>query len=322
MHTDSGPPVLSVVIPVYNEESVLHILHDRLQTVLSQLHVSYEIVFIDDGSQDQTVQLIKALRSTHPEIGLVKLSRNFGKEVALSAGLHASRGEAVIVLDADLQDPPELIPDMLKAWKAGVDIVIMKRRSRLGEHWFKRWSAHVFYRLLNKMSDVPIPEDVGDFRLMSRRATDALNSITESNRYMKGLFAWIGFEQTIMLYDRAPRAAGVAKQNYTKLFGLAFQAMTSFSVKPLRIASLLGVLCALFAFLLMLFYLVKTFFYGESVRGFPTLIVALFLLGGLQLLGIGILGEYLGKMFIETKRRPLYLVDEQLRSHPGPPPSP
>jgi glycosyltransferase involved in cell wall biosynthesis len=270
---------------------------------------------VDDGSQDASVEIIKAFRQSDTSVGLVKLSRNFGKEIALTAGLHATRGDCVVVLDADLQDPPELIPQMVAAWQDGADVVNMRRNSRAGETLFKKWSAHSYYRILNKLSDVTIPEDVGDFRLMSRKVIQALNALPESNRYMKGLFAWVGFTQVTQLYDRDARAAGLVKQNYPKLMALALEGITSFSVKPLRIISLVGLMCALIAFGLTAFYLLKAIFMGDSVRGFPTLIVSLFFLGGLQLVGMGILGEYLGRMFIETKRRPLYFIDEQLHSH-------
>lgn len=306
--------LLSVVIPAFNEAAVLPSLHRRLASVLGDLRVPYEIIFVDDGSTDATAELIKQLRLNDAGIGLVKLSRNFGKELALSAGLQCAGGDCVVIIDADLQDPPELIPAMLTAWLDGADVVNMRRRQRAGETWFKKFSAHAFYRLLNRLSDVPIPEDVGDFRLLSRRALDALNTLPERNRYMKGLFAWVGFCQVTLLYDRDPRAAGSGKQNYLKLWSLAAEGITSFSVTPLRIASLTGLLSAGAAFVMTLFYIVKTFVFGDVVQGFPTLIVAVLLLGGLQLLGIGILGEYLGRMFMETKRRPLYLIEEQLPS--------
>jgi glycosyltransferase involved in cell wall biosynthesis len=254
------------------------------------------------------------MRKSDPCISLIKLSRNFGKEVALSAGLQGARGDCAIVIDADLQDPPELIPAMIAAWREGADMVNMRRRSRAGESGFKRWSAHLFYRTLNRLSDVTIPEDVGDFRLISRRALDALNALPESNRYMKGLFAWVGYRQMTLEYDRDARFAGAVKQNYFKLWALAVEGITSFSVKPLRLASLMGILISSISFILMVFYALKTLMIGESVKGFPTLIVALFFLGGIQLLGIGILGEYMGRMFIESKRRPLYFVDEMQHS--------
>jgi glycosyltransferase involved in cell wall biosynthesis len=315
MNAAPSDNLISIVIPAYNEEDVLHELHRRLKLVLNTLDMRHEIIYVDDGSKDATVEIIKSFRANDPSVGLIKLSRNFGKEIALTAGLHGTLGDCVIVIDADLQDPPELIPQMVAAWREGAEVVNMRRNSRAGETLFKKWSAHTYYRILNKLSDVPIPEDVGDFRLMSRKVIQALNALPESNRYMKGLFAWVGFQQVTQLYDRDARAAGLVKQNYPKLIGLALEGITSFSVKPLRIISLVGFMCALVAFGMTAFYLLKAIFMGDSVRGFPTLIVSLFFLGGLQLVSIGILGEYLGRMFIETKRRPLYFIDEQLLSH-------
>jgi glycosyltransferase involved in cell wall biosynthesis len=304
--------LLSVVVPAYNEAAVLAILHQRLVSVLAGLDILYEVIYVDDGSTDETADLVKQLRLGDSRIGLVRFSRNFGKEVALTAGLQSARGDCVVLIDADLQDPPELIPAMVSAWLKGADVVNMRRRYRAGETWFKKFSAHVFYRTLNRLTEVPIPEDVGDFRLLSRRAVKALNDLPERNRYMKGLFAWVGFRQVTIVYDRDARAAGPVKQNYAKLLSLAIEGITSFSVIPLRVASLTGVLSAGAAFAMMFFYIIKAVVMGEPVRGFPTLIVAVLLLGGLQLLSMGILGEYLGRMFMETKRRPLYLIDEQI----------
>lgn len=306
------PQLLSVVVPAYNEAQVLSRLHQRLANCLMALGLPYEIIYVDDGSTDQTASIVKQLRLDDPCTGLIKLSRNFGKELALSAGLQKARGDCVVVIDADLQDPPELIGAMVNAWSEGADVVNMRRRHRAGETWLKKFSAHTFYRVLNRLSDVPIPEDVGDFRLLSRRAVDALNALPERSRYMKGLFAWVGFHQMTITYDRHARAAGGAKQNYSKLWTLAIEGITSFSVTPLRAASLMGLVSAGTAFAMTFFYILKTVVLGDTVRGFPTLIVAVLMLGGLQLMSIGILGEYLGRMFMETKRRPLFLIDEEI----------
>ena len=228
----------------------------------------------------------------------------------MSAGLRLARGNAVVVIDADLQDPPELIPEMVQAWGRGADVVNMRRRSRQGETWLKKASAHGFYRVINWLSEVPIPEDVGDFRLLSRRAVEALNLLPERNRFMKGLFAWIGYAQVTLEYDRNARAAGATKWPYFKLFNLAIEGITGFSVVPLRLASYAGFLSAAGAFIYAMVFLVKTLTVGDSVKGFPTLIVTILLLGGLQLMAMGILGEYLGRLVMESKRRPLYLLDE------------
>ncbi|MDP1899994.1 MAG: glycosyltransferase family 2 protein [Rubrivivax sp.] len=301
---------LSVVVPVFNEAQVLPEFHRRLLDVLHGQAIRFEVIYVDDGSRDGSVAVLREFQRSEPAVGVMRLSRNFGKEAALSAGLRAACGACVIVIDADLQDPPELIPEMLRAWQQGHDVVNMHRRSREGETWFKTTSAGLFYGLLNRLSQVPIPEDVGDFRLLSRRAVDALNSMPERNRYMKGLFAWVGFGQLTLDYDRDPRAAGVAKQNYWRLWGLAIDGITSFSIAPLRVASLGGLLAAGLAFALTVFYGVKALLFGDSAQGFPTLIVAILSLGGMNLLAMGVIGEYLGRLFVESKQRPLFVVDE------------
>jgi glycosyltransferase involved in cell wall biosynthesis len=307
----SGPrPTLSVVVPVFNEAEVLPELNRRLFAMLASLEeYGAEVIYIDDGSTDASASVLDALRHAHPAVGVMRLSRNFGKELALSAGLRASSGDCVIVIDADLQDPPELIPAMVTAWEAGHDLVNMRRRSRAGETWLKKLTARLFYRMLNRLSDIPIPADVGDFRLLSRRVVEALNSLPERNRYMKGLFAWVGYSQVTLDYDRAARVAGQPQQTYGRLCTLAIEAITSFSVAPLRLALVTGLAAAAAAFGLTVFYLAKTLLFGDAVTGFPTLIVTILTLGGLNLLGLGVLGEYLGRLFMETKQRPLYLVD-------------
>jgi len=302
-------PALSVVIPVFNEAVVLPQLNARLFAVLHMLDCGAEVIYVDDGSSDATPAVLHALRLAHPTVGVVSLSRNFGKELALSAGLRACAGDAVIVLDADLQDPPELIPQMLAAHREGFDVVNMHRRSRAGETWLKKLTAHLFYRLLNRLSDVPIPADVGDFRLLSRRAVHAINAMPERNRYMKGLFAWVGYRQVTLDYDRDARAAGVARQHYGRLLGLAVEGITSFSIAPLRLALVIGFLAGGTALVMTVFYGLKALLFGDAVAGFPTLIVAVLTLGGFNLIGLGVLGEYLGRLFMETKHRPLYLVD-------------
>lgn len=306
---------LSVVVPVYNEAQVLPSFHRRLAAALDGLG-AVEVLYVDDGSSDATAALLARLRAADPAVGVVRFSRNFGKEVALSAGLRLARGEAVVVIDADLQDPPELIGAMLHQWRSGADVVNMRRRSRAGETWLKRATAHAFYRVINRLSEVPIPEDVGDFRLLSRRAVDALNELPERSRFMKGLFAWIGFRQVTVEYDRAPRAAGRTKWPYWRLWNLAVEGITAFSVAPLRAATCAGLASALSAFAYGLYFVVKTLAAGEEVHGFPTLIVTVLFLGGLQLMALGILGEYVGRLFTESKRRPLYFVDEY---HPAAP---
>jgi polyisoprenyl-phosphate glycosyltransferase len=316
----TGTCLLSIVVPCYNEEAVLPIFHARLQAALAPLAGDWEVIYVNDGSSDGTLGLLAALKLSDPAVGFASLSRNFGKEAAMSAGLRLAGGRAVVMIDADLQDPPELIPEMVRAWQQGADVINMRRRSRQGETWFKKASAHAFYRVINWMSETPIPEDVGDFRLLSRRSVEALNLLPERNRFMKGLFAWIGFAQVTIAYDRHARAAGETKWPYFKLFHFAVEGITGFSVIPLRLASYAGFLSAAGAFIYALAFVVKTMVIGDTVRGFPTLIVTILLLGGLQLMAMGILGEYLGRLFMESKRRPLYLLDQYHppASTPGP----
>ncbi|MBT8080204.1 MAG: glycosyltransferase family 2 protein [Gammaproteobacteria bacterium] len=301
--------LVSVVVPCFNESDGLLGFHQRLSRVLDTITESVEVVYVNDGSVDDTRDVIDALRATDTRVGLVDLSRNFGKETALSAGIDNTRGDAVIVIDADLQDPPEYIPEMLHAYYAGYDVVAMKRGDRSTDTLFKRWSAKCFYKILARLSDVEIPENVGDFRLLSRRAADAVKSMPERNRYMKGLFAFVGFRTLEIEYKRERRDAGNSKWPLFKLLGLALDGITSFSIAPLRIASMAGALVAAGAFLYGLIVLTKTLIFGEPVAGFPTLIIAITFLGGAQLMAIGLLGEYVGRLLIESKQRPLYFVD-------------
>jgi glycosyltransferase involved in cell wall biosynthesis len=305
-------PVLSIVAPAFNEQDGVERFHARLGSVLRTLGCPAEIVYVNDGSTDDTQARLEKLRIGDPRVGIVELSRNFGKEAAMTAGLDAARGDAVIVIDVDLQDPPELIPRLVEEWQRGFDIVQMRRAKRPGESAFKRVCAWVHYRLLNLLSSAPIPVDVGDFRLMSRRAVDAMRLLPERNRYMKGLFAWIGFRQRELVYERAPRVAGATKWPLARLLSLSFDGITAFSTAPLRLASALGAAIAGLSFVFAAWVVTKTLLFGEPVRGFPTLMVTVLFLGGAQLLAIGILGEYLGRMFVETKQRPIYLVNRVL----------
>ena len=304
-------PTLSIVVPFYNEREVLPACVARLEQVLDTLDLDAELVFVDDGSHDGSADLLAAMQPRRADLRLLRLSRNFGKEAAMSAGLAHARGAAVVVLDADLQDPPELIPDMLAQWRAGADVVQMQRRSRAGESWLKRASAHAFYRLLARLSPAPIPLDAGDFRLMSRRAVDALLRLPERNRYMKGLYAWVGLPTAVLQYDRAARHAGRSKWGYAALAGLALEGITSFSTAPLRLATMAGALTALAGGLYCLWIVAKALLFGDPVAGYPSLMALLALLGGMQLLGIGIVGEYVGKTYLEAKQRPLYLIQDE-----------
>jgi glycosyltransferase involved in cell wall biosynthesis len=268
-----------------------------------------EILYVNDGSRDDTVDVIHELQASDPDVGLLNLSRNFGKEAALTAGLDHARGDAVIVMDADLQDPPECIPDMAAAWREGFDVVAMKRADRSSDTAFKRVTASWYYRLLSKLTEVDIPENVGDFRLLSRRAVEALKRLPERSRYMKGLFAWVGFNTIELEYKRDPRFAGDTKLPFLKLLRLAVDGITSFSIAPLRLASVVGGLTAAAAFLYAIIVFVKTMLFGDPVAGFPTMIIMVSFLGGMQLLAIGLLGEYVGRLLVESKQRPHYFVD-------------
>lgn len=302
--------VISVIVPVFNEQEVLPELHRRLSDVLKKLPFQHEIIYINDGSRDGSLDIMMALRQTDPCIVILDLSRNFGKEIAMTAGLDYAKGDAVIVIDADLQDPPELIPELVKRWRENYDIVYAKRIAREGESWFKKATASLFYRLIQRVSRVRIPEDVGDFRLLSRRAVDALGKLREQHRFMKGLFAWIGFRQIAVPYRRDPRFAGETKWNYWKLWNFALEGITSFTIAPLKAAMYSGSLIAVLAFLYAMIIISKTILFGDPVRGYPSLIVVVLFLGGVQLICIGILGEYVGRMFNEVKGRPLYFLNE------------
>lgn len=302
---------LTILIPAYNEEEVLEKLYARLNQVLADLPLyHFEMLFINDGSKDRTLEIIKTLQTKDSRVSYVDLSRNYGKEIAMIAGLDYAAGNAVIIIDADLQDPPELIPKMIQYWESGYDDVYAKRRSRLGETWLKKYSAGTFYKMLQKLSRIPIQENTGDFRLLDKRCVEALKQLRETQRYTKGMFSWIGYNKKEILFDRDPRAAGQTKWNYMSLMDLAIEGITCFSTMPLRFSSALGALISLFAFIYMILIIIKTIVYGESVQGYPSLMVIILFLGGIQLLSLGIIGEYIGRIFNETKRRPLYFVAE------------
>jgi glycosyltransferase involved in cell wall biosynthesis len=305
---------LSVVVPLFNEEAVLPEFHRRLGAVLDTIEADAEIIYVNDGSRDRTMALLTEIHDRDARAAVLELSRNFGKEVAMSAGLDAARGDAVVVIDADLQDPPELIPEMIERWHEGNDVVLMRRKSREQDSWMKKTTARAFYRAMGSIGTIDIPENVGDFRLLSRRAADALRQFPERTRFMKGLFAWIGFPSTEIEYDRDGRVAGKTKWNYWRLWNFALEGITSFSVVPLKLASYAGLLTALVAFGYGIKVIVKTLLYGDPVAGYPTLVVLVLFLGGLQLMALGLIGEYLARMFIEVKQRPLYLVQRHLRS--------
>jgi len=304
-------PLLSIIIAMYNEELVIETCHQRVAAVLDGLNEHCEIIYIDDGSSDSSLKLVDQFTSLKHKIVTIQLSRNFGKEAAMTAGLQAATGQAVILLDADLQDPPELIPEMVDKWKQGFDVVDMQRSERHGESWFKRATAGAFYKLMNMMSDIPMPQNVGDFRLIDRRVVDEVNKLPERTRFMKGLLAWPGFRRTTLQFKRDARQAGDTKWNYSKLLHLAFEGITSFSTKPLRLATIAGLLTSLAAIMTALVVLAKTVFWGDAVAGYPSTIIVMLLLGGIQLLAIGLMGEYVGRLFIEAKQRPLFVTMNQ-----------
>ncbi|MGG5888274.1 glycosyltransferase family 2 protein [Falsiroseomonas sp. HC035] len=309
-------PALSVVVPAYNEQEVLPAFHARLVPVMEGIGLPWEVVYVNDGSRDGTLALMLALRASDARVSVVNLSRNFGKEIALTAGLdHAAADQAVVVIDADLQDPPEVIPDLVAAWQQGFDVAYARRRAREGETWLKKASAAAFYRVMQRIGGkVDLPPDTGDFRLMSRRALDALLALREQHRFMKGLFAWVGFPSTPVLYDRAPRAAGETKWNYWRLWNLSLEGITAFTVGPLKIATYLGLLTAIVALGYGMLIIIRTILYGNPVAGYPSLMAVVLFLGGVQLMTLGIIGEYLGRIFNETKRRPLYIVERHVPS--------
>ncbi len=270
----------------------------------------FEFLFVNDGSRDKTLEIIKDFAKTDHRVAYVNLSRNFGKEIAMIAGLDHVTGDAAVIIDADLQDPPELIPEMIKYWEKGYDDVYARRVSREGETWFKKVSSELFYRILQKSTNIPIQIDTGDFRLLDRRCVEALKQFRESERYTKGMFSWIGFKKKEITYKRDPRAAGESKWNYLKLINLAVDGITSFTTAPLRISAVIGALVSLVAFVFTLIIITKTILFGDPVAGYPSLMAVVLFLGGIQLLSLGIIGEYIGRIFNETKNRPLYFVEE------------
>jgi glycosyltransferase involved in cell wall biosynthesis len=301
-------PTFSVVIPAFNEEAGLAAFHERLVHVMDRLG-PWEAVYVNDGSTDDSLPVLAALQHADNRVAVLNLSRNFGKEIATTAGLDHAGGQAIIVIDADLQDPPEVIPDLVAAWRRGFDMVYAQRRVRAGETRVKRATAHLFYRMMRYAGRVKLPEDAGDFRLMSRRAADAVRQLREQHRFMKGLFAWVGFPSTAVLYDRQPRHAGSSKWSYWRLWNLALEAVTSFTVMPLKVATYLGLFVAVLSVIYGAQVVIKTLVFGNPVAGYPSLMTVILFLGGVQLVTLGIIGEYLGRVFNESKQRPLYIVE-------------
>lgn len=304
-------PQYSIVIPLYNEEAILPLLYQRLQAVLAQLAAPIEVILVNDGSRDRTLELLRQLHQQDTRICYLSLARNFGHQIAVTAGLQYARGQAVIVMDADLQDPPELIPAMVAQWQAGFQVVYARRTQRRQESWFKRLMAYGFYRVLHQLADVEIPADTGDFCLMDRRVVQVLNAMPERGRYLRGLRAWVGFRQTSIPFQRDPRAAGTVKYTFRKSLSLAIDGLVSFSRLPLRLATYLGLLSALMALIMaILVFYWRWFVPNSPLTGFAAIAIAVFFLGAVQLVSIGILGEYVGRIYDEVKGRPLYTLAE------------
>nr|MCR5333977.1 glycosyltransferase family 2 protein [Bacteroidaceae bacterium] len=296
-------------VPCYNEEMSLPLLYPELKSLMdNNTSYEWEVLFVNDGSKDNTIGIIKDLRSVDKRINFVDLTRNFGKENAMLAGFDYVTGDCMVIIDADLQDPPSLIPEMLEYWEQGYDDVYAKRDSRGKESWFRRTCSLFFYKILDYSTRFDILQNVGDFRLLDRSCINALRKLRESERYTKGMFCWIGYRKKEILFDRGDRAVGKSNFNFLRLLNLAIEGITSFTTFPLRIATIIGGIVAFFAFIVMFYYGLKTAIFGDEVKGFTTIIVAVLLMGGIQLCAIGILGEYIGRIFNETKKRPTYLA--------------
>jgi len=301
--------LISVVVPAYNEEAVIELFHSRMSQIFDRLPAyRCEMIFVNDGSSDRTQMIMDRLAASDERVCSIALSRNFGKEAAMTAGLDFAKGDAVAIFDVDLQDPPDLLLRFVEEWEKGYDVAYARRLQRDGETWLKKSTAALFYRLMLRISKVAIPPDTGDCRLMTRRVVVALAQLREHHRFMKGLFAWVGFPSVAVEYRRDPRAAGTTKFNYWKLWNFALEGITSFSIAPLKIATYIGSVFAVSALLMGCWIVLKTLVWGDPVKGYPSLIVTQLLLGGVQLFFIGVLGEYLGRVFGEVKNRPLYLV--------------
>ena len=302
---------ISIIIPAYNEEESLPLLYERLEKLMNSIeNYEFEILFVNDGSRDNTINLIKEYREKDNRISYVDFSRNFGKEIAMIAGLDYAKGDCVIFMDADLQDPPELIPELIKYWEEGYDDVYAKRTSRKGETWLKKFTSKMYYRVLQSLTNVPIQKDTGDFRLLDKRCVNALKKMRESQRNSKSMFSWIGYKKKEVLYDRDPRVAGQTKWNYKKLIDLAIDGITSFTTSPLRISTYISIPTFMALFVYFIYVIVKCIVTNTAIQAFQAIILLILFFSGIQILLFGIIGEYLGRIFNESKNRPLYLVNE------------
>ena len=303
--------LITLLIPAYNEQEVLEPLFERLDTLAkSTKHYQFEFLFVNDGSRDDTLEIIKQRAEKDSRISYINLSRNFGKEIAMIAGIDHVKGDAMVILDADLQDPPELIPEMIAYWEEGYDDVYARRNSREGETWMKKRTSSWYYKLLQSSTNIPIQIDTGDFRLLDRRCIDALKQFRESQRNTKAMFSWIGYRKKEIFYNRDPRIAGTTKWNYRKLVNLAIDGITSFTTAPLRIATISGLGISLVAFCYILYLVIRPLFGVPTGAGYSSLMAVILFIGGIQMLFLGIIGEYIGRIFVEVKQRPLYLIEE------------
>jgi dolichol-phosphate mannosyltransferase len=304
-------PLYSLVVPIYNEAATLPELYRRVQALMDQLDGPAELILVNDGSRDRSLELMRQMHATDPRVCYLSLARNFGHQIAVTAGLNFARGQAVVVMDGDLQDPPELIPSLIEQWRQGYDVVYAQRTRRRQEGWFKRLTAHFFYRLLKQLADVEIPLDTGDFCLMDRRVVAVLNAMPERNRYIRGLRSWVGFRQTAVQFEREARFAGTVQYTFHQSLGLAVNGLVSFSKAPLRMATYVGLIAALVAVVMFFLVLYWRIVYPQSpLTGYATIAAAMFFLGAVQLFSIGILGEYIGRIYEEVKNRPLYTLAE------------
>ncbi len=315
----TSTPRLSVVVPCYNEAPNVEAFFARLVPVLESTQLTWEVVCINDGSRDDTLERLRAVHQRDPRIKVLDLSRNFGKERALSAGLAHARGDAVIPMDSDLQHPPETIPALIAKWQEGYEVVFAVRNHRTGQGWLSQLQARLFYWVFDKMSEVPLPREVGDFRLMDRKVVDVINAMPERTRFMKGIFAWVGFRQTGVPYEQEERRYGETKWGSLKLLSFAFDGLVAFSDYPLRIWALVGSVISGFAFFYIVVRLIRTLLYGIDVPGYESIIVIMLFLGGVQLITLGVIGHYLGRVFNEVKGRPLFIVRDKLGFDPGEP---
>lgn len=303
--------IVTILIPAYNEEEVIGSLFDRLDGLANSIkNYKFEFLFVNDGSRDNTLEIIKSQAKKDSRVSYINLSRNFGKEIAMIAGIDHVRGDAMVIIDADLQDPPELIPEMIKHWEEGYDDVYARRSSREGETWLKKKTSEMYYKILQSSTNIPIQIDTGDFRLLDRRCIDALKQFRESQRNTKAMFSWIGYKKKEIFYNRDPRLAGTTKWNYRKLSNLAIDGITSFTTAPLRIATITGLLISAISFLYIIYLLVRPLFGVSTGAGYSSTLAVILFMGGVQMLFLGIIGEYIGRIFNETKNRPLYFIEE------------